>query len=552
MAVPRRLALASLLSLAFAGQALADRLVTSDGRVIEVQKARQLENGDYLLVFRSTEVVCPARFVASVEIEGDMSDYVPRDAKEEKMLAKGYVRYNGRWMSKPAYEAELAKETEARRLRTEELALHSKFRNGYTKETKHFQFKTNTSPELLDFYADLLEAYYDIMDKRVGIKPTPKLSRTKMRINIYRSRDDWERNNEAGMRGSVVGYFSFRDESLNFFHDYQDPEFTLWVALHECTHLLTYLIEPQSWPRIWVNEGVADYFGSSDVTRDKKGRIHIEPGKLQVDRILTVQQAIKDDTFVHLEDLFQVEKSNFTAFEYAHAWSFVYFLNNTKKYQKGFKKFFKEFYTVPNSVEYTWEPFPNVQGTAKIIPADEVRRILLKALKVKDVAKLEEEWLAFVEGIELDSATARFKRAYRKVLQAAIDDFDQAKEDLDAAIDAGLEDSRAYWARAMVKAFKDGFSSASADLRKAVELAPLNARYRHDLGMAISGAGLSFGFITVSFGDDSMDKTLEKLDETALHEAEEQLALACELAPDNGDYQEDLADFRSSRARIGK
>ena len=108
----RALATGALL-LALAAPAAADRLVTADGRVIELPKARPLESGDYRLVFESGEIVCPGRFVASVEMEGDMSDYVPANADEEQKLAQGYVRWRGRWMSKSAYLAEQKKLSEA-------------------------------------------------------------------------------------------------------------------------------------------------------------------------------------------------------------------------------------------------------------------------------------------------------------------------------------------------------------------------------------------------------------------------------------------------------
>src|SRR5262245_14611196 len=97
---------AVLLSL-LAAPATADRLITNDGRILEVKKARKLENGDYQLVFESGELACPAKFVASVEIEGDMSDYVPANEDEKKKLADGFVRYRGKWLTKSAYTAEL-------------------------------------------------------------------------------------------------------------------------------------------------------------------------------------------------------------------------------------------------------------------------------------------------------------------------------------------------------------------------------------------------------------------------------------------------------------
>jgi len=126
-----------------------DRLVTSDARVLVVEKARQLPDGSYVLDFEHGQVSCPARFVASVEIEGDMSDYVPKNEDEREKLARGYVRYEGKWMSKPAYGAQLKREAEDRRARTKELAAHCDFGNAWEKETDHFLVRTNTSPELL-------------------------------------------------------------------------------------------------------------------------------------------------------------------------------------------------------------------------------------------------------------------------------------------------------------------------------------------------------------------------------------------------------------------
>jgi len=93
----------------------------------------------------------------------------------------------------------------------------------------------------------------------------------------------------------VLGFFSPMAKSLNLYHDYAEPARTEWVALHECTHLLTFLIDPQYLPQIWLNEAVADYFGSSKVYRDKKGKLRIEPGQLQMDRTLTVQQALRGE-----------------------------------------------------------------------------------------------------------------------------------------------------------------------------------------------------------------------------------------------------------------
>ncbi|MEQ1893746.1 MAG: DUF1570 domain-containing protein, partial [Planctomycetota bacterium] len=508
--------------------ARADRLITEDGRVLEVKKARKLEDGNYLLVFESGEVQCPAKFVATVEIEGDMSDYVPANEDERKKLADGYVRYRGKWLTGPAYKAELAKTAAASKARTAELAAHQEFYNGWKKETKHFDIQSNTSPEILDYYADLLETYYDMMDARVGINPSPTLKRQKMKVFVYKNRPEFTELTKVP--AGVAGFFSPSQGELHFYHDYQDPSVSEWIALHEGTHLLTFLIEPQADPVIWINEGVADYFGSSSIGRDAKGRLTITLGQLSLNRVLEVQEAMAEAKHIPLEKLFMIPDQEFNAFEYAHAWSFVYFLNSRPEYEKGFKKFFKDFYTIAKGVAYDKDPVGNKYGFLKIVPPAEVRRLLLDRLGVKDVAKLEREWMDFIQGIPIDAPLARFKRGLDSVYSGGLGEkgkSQRAMADLDAAIEGGVDDPRAYWARAMINLIVTAKHDKSiADLRKAVELAPLQASFRANLAQILAGVTVRTSGLSVS----SSDSDEEKLEgsEDALVEAELHFGIACE------------------------
>ena len=517
--------------------ASADRLLTHDGRMMEVKKARQLEDGSYRLTFEHGEVICPAELIASVEIEGDMSDYVPKDDNEREKLEKGFVRYKGRWWTQVAYENELRKEAEKTRERTEELAAHSDWYNALEKETKHFIVRSNAGPEILDFYADLMETWYKEFDRWIGIDPPPRLRRTKMRVNVFKSMEDFHDNNAAGLGGGVLGYFSWNDESLNFYHDFEDPAFSYHVALHEGTHLLTYLIDPQVEPPTWVNEGIAELLGAAKVTVNKRGKIELEHGQIALFRILTVQEAIKDGSFIGLEKLFEFVGNPIPSDVYAHAWSLLYFLNNSsKQYKKGFDKFFEDMYAPPKDMEVEWVPFPNIQGTAKAPKKGETRRFLLKHLREDDVEKLEEEWKEFIAGIELDTPKALFERGYRSV-RFWDDDTAQAMRDLNEAISGGYEDPRAYWARGQLHMRKGGRRAAIEDYEKAVELAPLDPRYRSGLAGALSDFGAWFvpeGVkVTIRGGDPRSRDRLDGTDEE-LERARIQFALAMEMDPDNG------------------
>jgi len=559
------------LAVLLAGQVLAlsaaaDRVVTVDGRILAPKKARVLDQG-YRLVFENGEIVLPdGSLVKSVEIEGDMSEYVPQNDDEKAKLAQGYVKYRGKWLSKPAYEETLRREHEESRARTEDLAQHSDWRNAWSKETAHFLLRSNTSKELLDYYAELFEAYYGLMDQRIGIDPTPSLRRTKMEVNIFKNRAEFLElapYGEAPPPG-LAGFFSPSGKSLNFFHEYPEPAISTWIGLHECTHLLTYLIDPDYRPQIWCNEGVADYFGSSKVTRDKKGRITIVPGELQTDRVLTVQQAIEAGTSalpttagapaagagagkasarregrpnMTLEQLFSVSREEFTAFEYAHAWSFVYFLNNFDRgrYAKGFAQFFKGLYTLDKTLPV------ELEGGGKRVPAKAIRDYLLKKLGHKDTVQLEKEWLAFVAEVPIQGPEARLKRGLNAARQL---DLEAALEDLDAAIDAGVTDPRAWATRARARVFTGKLKQGLADLEKAIAVDPLNPLYRYELSVLLSEPDV----LTASaMGGGVIDAGVEEGAEDAPIPgkplAKVQAGLAAELDPENERFRKWFARF---------
>jgi hypothetical protein len=534
-----RIALAAITLLGLTGEAFADRVITIDNRVLTPKKARE-KDGGYVLEFEHGTIVLPSKsLVKTVEIEGDMSDYVPANDDEKQKLAQGFVKYKGKWLSKPGYADELRREAEVAKKRADDIAAHATWDTAWTKETQHFVFQSNTSPELLDHYAELIEAYYALMDNRFGISPGPALRRTKMSVKIFKNKKEFLKIAEAGSP-SVLGYFNRATQELCLFHNYAEPSQTEWVALHECTHLLTYLIDPQYFPQIWLNEAVADYFGSSEIFLDKKGKLVINPGTLQNDRVLTVQNAIKDGNDTKLDTLFDISRDDFDGFQYAHAWSFIYFLNNANpKYKKAFDKFFKDLYTGAKRIKYERIAVPSEfdkSGVANQATAQEIRRVVLGDLGVKDIATIEKEWKDFVKEITLDTPEQRFKRAYIQVVYRGLWDdsaekrkemMQQAYDDLNFAIENGIKTARAYSTRAAVLRQMNRDDEAKADVEKAVELEPLNARYRWDLGQAMYKGFV--GFADEDWGTLTVEQSnAPKVPEDALM----QFGLAKELDPE--------------------
>ena len=560
-------------ALLFAAPALADRVLTQDGRVLSPKKARE-QGAGYKFTFENGELTIPdKKAVQSVEIEGDMSEYVPKNEDEKKKLAEGYVKYRGKWFSKPGYETELKREHELSKAHTEQLAAHADWGNAWTKETAHFLFKSNTSPEVLDYYCELLEAYYNLMDQRIGINPTPVLRRTKMTINIYKTYDEFLTlsDSRAGVGPGVLGYFWSFNKTLNFFHDYSEPALSTWVALHECTHLLTYLIDQQYEPQIWLNEAVADYYGSSKVERDKSGKLVITPGELQTDRVLTVQEAIKVEKgggvktgeaagadgktgkkkkrglsgrpFTRLGELFMLNHDEFDGFQYAHAWSFVYFLNNFEngKYQKAFNKFFKGLYTLEKGLTVESVPGGGITGAGKAVSPENIRKYLFGklGLKDKDQEQLEKDWRTYIENIPILGPEARLKRGLYAMRRM---EFEDALADLNAAIEGGTSDPRAYWARGKCAMFEKGPKAGIDDLRKASEMEPLNQLFHYDLSCAMAGRltmsnRFGGGGISISTSEDE-DKKIDN------PEAKKEAGLAMELDPGNDGYREWFERFQ--------
>lgn len=529
-------ALCALGALLLAPPAPADRLITEDGRIIKLVKARKVEDG-YKLVFENGELdVGPDVGIASIEIEGDMSDYEPQNDDEREKLEQGFVRYRGQWMSKVRYENELRKEFEESQERLNDLAAHAEWHNCWTAETKHFLIKTNTSEELLDYYGKLLESYYSLMDKRVGIKPTLSYRRKKMTVNIYKSHAEFLKLSAAGVGPSTLGYFWSYDDTLNFYHDYEEPQRSEWVGLHECTHLLTFLIDQQYGAQIWLNEAMADYFGSSEINveRDKKGNIkdiEIEPGMLQTDRVLTVQQAFEDDSYTKLKELFFLSREAYNGFHYAHGWSFVYFIYNADKGKraKRFTKFFKDLYTLKKGIPYTSEPGAGPTGTAKVVSPKDIQDLLMKAIGYDDIAEMEKDWKAYIAAIPIESGPALLKRGLNRTRRG---EFKEAIEDLDGAIEAGVTDPRAWASRGLAKAMKGSMAEGIKDMELAAEKAPLNAQIRYRLSQLKVGVAAPLGFNFNIKGD---------YDDP---EAKREAGLAMELDPENDAFRAWYEQFK--------
>lgn len=473
-APPLRASSIFLAALLLAPCALADRLITTSGKVLE---GKIREEGDTVFVqFENATLELAKKFVKQIEIEGDMSSYVPKDEREKEMLAKGFVKYRGQWLSKDRYANELKAQEAAARKKLEEIRLRQQWGNEWTKEKKLFVFHSNTSPEILNEYVSLFEDFYAFYSQKFSIQIAPTMARHKMDVNIFRNRADYL---EYSKKPTSAGYFSWSDFSLNLYYDSEDPAFTQMVLFHEGTHMINYLLNPTYFVPvpIWLKESMAEYYGNTSVEITPSGKRKFTVGVLNEYRLGVVQEGIARNRVLGIEKILTTQQSSFDADHYAFAWSFVYFLANHAKYGKGFFRFFADIYD-GKGMKFEDE------GNGKKISNEEVKRALLKYIGAKDIATLEKEWIEYVKTLEIKTGAGFYNRARNADLRAKPQEGETRAGDasdaltlLDKAIDElDYKTSKAYFLRAVVRLLRGDRDKSLADLEAAIGQDPLNPR----------------------------------------------------------------------------
>lgn len=460
----------------------ADLLITKNGKVIR-GKVTEKDANTYHVKLATVEFDLSKELVKEVLIEGDMSSYVPKNDKEKDNLAKGFVLYKSQWISKDQYAKEIEKENAKRNAVMEEEMKHLQFADGWKFTTKHFAFQGNCPKEILDDLAALLEEYYGVMQSQIQLQASPGLLRKKMAVNVYRDQEDYYR--AGGAPGGTGGYFSPVQESLNFFYDFEDFAVSKHVLLHEGTHLLTYLANPNFFGPAWINEGMAEYFGSSKVTGER-GKRKMEPGQIIDSRLLVLQEMEKDryipiDKWLPYSSNYgTVQTAGGNVYEhYAYWWAFCHFLAKSPKYGKKFFGYFKDLYSL-NGFEKTSEysGLYNQSGVVFLVKPEEYTAKLLSKLGVKDIKVLDGEFRAWIK--EQKPAGVR---GYFIVGRDLCGDrkYDEALVNLNKAIEKGYVTAECYAYRARVWEGKGQIEKANEDWLKAIEQNPVETSYRLEL-----------------------------------------------------------------------
>lgn len=475
----------ALLALLAATPALArDRVLLKDGRVIDGTLLESDEPGYIILQLPGADIPIPDELVEKTYVES-MENYVPRNKKEEKLLRSGKVLFEGTWVSRTRREQELRKRAEADEEAIRQMRKEQNWKHRKVIETRHFDIQSNCTQDVLDEYSELLENYYDAFTDYWNIRLSAKDAGRRMKFFLYRNTEDFY--DITGSRPGVLGFFNFVDGELHLFDMVEDRDYAIGVLLHEGNHLLTHLIDSEFFYPPWMNEGMAEYFGTAKIT----DRGDFELGDLQYQRIAVMRNDTLHGRELSLREVLLCSYDTrlgrpYTGQHYSYGWSFVHFLMETPEYSKAFKTFFK---TLPNNFDldtYTLT-YPT---TAFKCPTSESIIEDLEDRLGKSLEELEEEWLAFVDqrygelSPEAYFYAAKIARAYPlEDDQHIVDCMDY----LAKAIELGIENAEAYRTYAEMLR-KGGVSEAAYSAvvappdpvrayemaKRAIELDPIN------------------------------------------------------------------------------
>jgi len=420
-----------------------DLVLLTDGRVLACRAGEESE-GRIDLEFPTRTVSVPAGRIVRIRRFRDF-DPTPRTEDEKAKAAKGFIRWNGRWLEpKKAAAARKREEAPAKRRRMED-EKHSLWKNRWILTTKHFRIETNVPKETLDFYAELLESYYSHFTKLFRIKLTQRSKKARLPVYILRGREEFMKfhgEDTGGESEHTLGYFVPvpGKERLVLYDQPGDREETVNVLFHEGTHFILHLAEPNVLLSRWLHEGLAEYFGAS-IREGKK----FVTGRIQDGRLLNFQGMIERKQVLDWSVFMMAgnpavdgEHVEFDWRAYAQAWTFAHFLLHGKngKYASGFVSYLQRAITGRGGVEYT----PIAATARKFLDFEQDRDLLLKCLKIRSLDSIEKEIIAYAKGLPLRSALAYVERGdFRYWVEK---DKEAAERDFRTARERGADDPR--------------------------------------------------------------------------------------------------------------
>ncbi len=211
----------------------------------------------------------------------------------------------------------------------------------YRAETDHFVVRTDVNPARAQFYAQHLEAIAGFYAQTFEF-PLPA---RKADALIFETQEGYQTYAELTLEDrveSTLGYYHPIYDQLLLFEDKTEGagQETLRVVYHEGFHQFIHNLVPHM--PYWLNEGLAEYFGASEV---KDGRV-ARTGLVQEGRLLGLQSYLGQGGRPIPFDRIMLETpgefySGNVPLKYAQAWSMVHFFmeDGAKVYRHVLKSY---------------------------------------------------------------------------------------------------------------------------------------------------------------------------------------------------------------------
>ena len=469
-----RVGVALAAALALAPTTSADVLCLKDGRIFDGVNIRR-EPGTIVIEFEHGEVSLPNDKVLEIITEGD-GGFVPKTDEEKKMVEKGLVRYQGKWMSPKKRGALVQKLIDGERERVEEMKANRLWRNRLKEDSKNFSFEVTVPQHIFENYRDLCEAYFSEFVKAWKIRPPRDLG--KLKLKFYVDRDDFLQ--VTGSPPGVLGFFRFVEPyELNIYYDRLDPLGTEEVMYHEVGHYLQKLVDIEFKYPHWPGESISEYYAASVWDPVKK---KLAWGGIHEGRVTQIKIDIDQGREVKLKEMILgCQDRNFE--DYTWGWSFVHYLLSNKKYASNFRKF-----TLAIARDRKIDRSPQQFGRHRLksVTGPDMLDAFMKFMKLKgedELLEMEKEWRAYIDEELIVSSSRGLANAASRA--ARLGRQQRAKRLYAEAIETGEAQSLTYHRYASLLDDLGEEEAAHEHWSKAVEMDPLVPEYYIEWGRSL-------------------------------------------------------------------
>ncbi len=461
-----------------------DNILLKDRRVIRCKVGEETE-GRLAIEMEGHTFQIPRDDVLAIRYYRDF-DSTPTNEAEEAKVAKGMVKWEGKWLSEK--RATSLREAEEKRLQAllDEDAKHAEWDNRWILETKHFRIEANIPKAKLDLYAEMLEAYYKHLEKQLGIRLKGKWKRFKLPVYFFKHREEYlKRRRDSGQdKGEhALGHFVpvTDKEELVMFDQKGNTKGTLEVMFHEATHFLIYLTDPNLRKPRWMNEACAEYYGGAEFEDGE-----FSPGQVHDARVLGFIHSSERGKLESLENLIEAGNpgasaglQSFPPQFYDQSWLIAHYCMNTKKHQRRWKTYLEKILERKVKTEA-------IEASAnKFVPWEEDFALFTNTLKIKDPKDFQKDLLKYARTLPLRQARGYVRRGEMLLFGG---DREGARAEWAKAEETAGDDADALFAlyRCYSRFAPDKMAQAKQYLRDSVDLDPLDVRKRYEFAQTLT------------------------------------------------------------------